>query len=236
MKSCIVLSGQYRTFDQTWPKIKEFIDLNELDVYCHLWSTDETEIKNVTDRLNPKNIMVEDSSSYDKMFADMEKNILLTNPKTPSQIWDPSRDKISGNASMNYGRKAGLNLVPKDVYDYVVYCRYDIGFKRMFNFDGSIDRIITPLEESYNLISDIFAIIPMAMVKGYFLYDEYERLHSTDFEPEFVEWLRNIKMYPERDIQVHRYHKYCPHSSLLRNIIMKGTNFYITDLPIYLQR
>ena len=43
MKKCIVLSGQYRTFDKTKENIKKFIDANELDVYCHLWSMDPKE-------------------------------------------------------------------------------------------------------------------------------------------------------------------------------------------------
>lgn len=44
MKKCMVISGQYRTFDKTWPKLKEFIDINQLDVYAHLWGvTDEQE-------------------------------------------------------------------------------------------------------------------------------------------------------------------------------------------------
>ena len=62
MKKCIVLSGQYRTFDQTWKNIRNFIDLNLLDVYCHVWSTDQTEIDNITDRLMPKNLLAEDEA------------------------------------------------------------------------------------------------------------------------------------------------------------------------------
>lgn len=229
MKGCIVLSGQYRTFDQTWQNIKQFIDINQLDAYCHMWSTDSNEIKNVVDRLNPKNYLFEDNSMFVDKFESIERNILLNNPKGPNQ------DKLSGNASMNYGRKAAFNLVPKNEYDCVVYCRYDIGFNQLFSFQD-VDRIITPIEESYNLISDIFAIMPVNMTNGYFLYDDYERLHSTPWEPEFLEWLRNVKQYPEHDIQTHIKTRYCPHLMLMRNIIINGHTYHMTNLPVYLQR
>ena len=96
--------------------------------------------------------------------------------------------------------------------------------------------IITPEEESYNLISDIFAVMPAHMAESYFLYDDYERLHSTPWEPEFLEWLRNIKQYPEQDIQTHIHTRYCPHLMLMRNIIMNGHNYVIDNLPVSILR
>jgi hypothetical protein len=87
------------------------------------------------------------------------------------------QDKLAGNASMNFGRKRAFNLVDKE-YRNLVYCRYDITFNPIFKFDN-VDVLVTPLEESYNLISDIFAIMPFGDAKHYFIYDEYERLHST---------------------------------------------------------
>lgn len=229
MKNCIVLSGQYRTFDQTWENIKRFIDLNSADVYCHLWSTDEKEITSLVDRLKPKKYLTQDFSEFVDLFEAIERNILQKNPKGPNQ------DKLAGNASMNYSRKAAFDLVPKEEYDNVIYCRYDIGFQQVFTFDG-VDRIVVPFEESYNLISDIFAIMPMSMANSYFLYNDYERLHSTPWEPEFLDWLRNVKQYPEQDVQTHIHTRYCPHLMLMRNIIMNGHIFHITNLPVYLQR
>ena len=230
MRSCIVFSGQYRTFDQTSDNICRFIDINNLDVYCHLWSTDQREIDTVTDRLTPKKILVQDNSLFVDEFEKIEQGILSKNPKGPNQ------DKLARNASMNYSRKKAYDLVPKDEYDFLVYCRYDIGFHQLFMFGDDVDRIITPFEESYNLISDIMAVMPMSMADSYFLYDEYERLHSTPWEPEFLDWLRNVKKYPEQDIQTHIHTRYCPHLMLMRNIIMNGNTFEILNLPIYLQR
>jgi hypothetical protein len=229
MKNCIVLSGQYRTFDSTWENIKDFIDINQADVYCHLWSTDENEENSVVEKLKPKKYLVEDYQKYVDVFGDIEKNILQKNPKGPNQ------DKLSGNASMNYSRKMAFDLVPKQEYDTLIYCRYDIGFRDLFKFNGA-NSIIVPLEESYNLISDIFAIMPMSMADSYFLYNDYERLHSTEWEPDFLYWLRNVKKYPEQDIQTHLKTRYCPHLMLMRNIIMNGHIFTIANLPVFIQR
>ena len=59
MKKCIVLSGQYRTFDQTCQNLQKFIEINELDVYCHLWSDSEDEFNNVEEKLKPVKIKLE---------------------------------------------------------------------------------------------------------------------------------------------------------------------------------
>ena len=229
MKKCIVLSGQYRSFDRTSDSIKQLIETNELDVYCHLWSTNQQEIDSITDKLKPKKIVSEDFEVYSNTFASIEDRILKNNPKGPNQ------DKLSANASMNFGRKAAYSLVPKDVYDIIIYCRYDNLVGGMM-FTGLPNVIVTPFEESYNLISDIFAVMPAYMANSYFLYDEYERLHSTIWEPEFLEWLRNVKQYPEHDIQTHIHTRYCPHLMLMRNIIMNGHNFVIDNLPVRILR
>ena len=81
MKKCIVLSGQYRTFDKTKENIKKFIDANELDVYCHLWSMDPKEIDNVKYSLTPKAIFCEDWEKYKDTFNDIESRVRSSNPK-----------------------------------------------------------------------------------------------------------------------------------------------------------
>lgn len=231
MKNCIVLSGQYRTFDQTWENIKKFIDLNHLDVYCHLWSTDEREIQNVQERLQPIKFLHEDYKTYIDEFDGIDERVRLKNPKAPNQ------DRLAGNASMNFGRKRAFDLIDKENdYHTLVYCRYDIAFNPVFVFDFARE-ILTPLEESYNLISDIFAIMPYKDAKYYFIYDEYERLHSTQFEPEFEDYLRNVRMYGEENIRIHKYERYCPHMMLLRNIYMNNIkNVGTNQLTVSLQR
>ena len=221
MKNCIVLSGEYRTFDQTWEGIKQFIDLNDLDVYCHIWSTDPQEIENVKTRLKPKAILSNDPNNYINQFNEMEQRIRLAHTKGPNQ------DKLAGNASMNYSRKKAFELI-EDEYDMLVYCRYDIKFNNMFQFT-KLDILLTPLEESYNLISDIFAIMPFEYAKHYFIYDEYERLHSTQFEPEFEHFMRDIREYGDNNMRIHMYERYCPHMMLLRNIYMNGVKQVTTN-------
>ncbi len=229
MKKCIVLSGQYRTFDQTCENLQKFIEINELDVYCHLWSDSKEEFNNIQEKLKPVKIKLENPEIYKEKFEEMEKRIRLANPKNPNQ------DRIAGNASMNYSRKAAYDLI-EDEYDVLVYCRYDIAFQNVFQFQN-INLLVTPLEESYNLVSDIFAIMPFEVSKYYFLYDEYERLHSTQFEPEFEDYLRNTRRYGEENIRIHKEDRYCPHMMLLRHLYMNnirqiGTN----QLSVYIQR
>jgi hypothetical protein len=106
----------------------------------------------------------------------------------------------------------------------------------MFNF-SQIDMLITPFEESYNLISDIFAIMPFSYAKDYFLYNEYERLHSTQFEPEFEDYLRIDRKYGEENIRIHKEDRYCPHMMMLRNIYMNKLRGVTTDkLTVSIQR
>jgi hypothetical protein len=62
--NCIVLSGEFRSFPRTKEKIKKFISLNNLDVYCHLWSTNDDESNYIIEELNPKKIISEDYNNY----------------------------------------------------------------------------------------------------------------------------------------------------------------------------
>lgn len=233
MKNCIVLSGQYRTFDTTWPQIKEFMKINNLEAYCHLWGVaDEEEnawqFHQVKDRLQPQRIFQEPySDALETRFKEMETRIRAANPKGPNQ------DKLAANASMNYSRKFAFDLINKE-YENVVYCRYDIGFKELFTFENVVS-IVTPEEESYNLMSDIFAIMPMEFAKPYFLFDRYEELNSTPYDEKFIEYLR-FRKYPEHDIKTHIDNRYCPHMLLMRSLMEGEAPWCTMNLPVYLQR
>lgn len=236
MKRCIVLSGQYRTFDDTWPRIKQFIDLNNLDVYCQLWTTgnpveDEEQLKRVQDRLQPIRIVQTSSEIYNKEFTEIELRIQKANPKTPQLGKLP--DKIAGNASMNYARKIAFNLIDQE-YDTLVYCRYDLDFFDVFKFRDP-PLVVVPKEQSYGLISDIFAIMPFKYAKYFFLFDEYERLHSTKFEAEFVEYLKSMP-YPDKDIDIHMLNRYCPHMMMVRHFAMNKIPYYCDNIPVRIQR
>jgi hypothetical protein len=229
MKNCIIFSGHFRSLKYTIENIKEFIRLNGLDVYCFLWTTDPEEKKFVIDNLKPVNYRFEDQSKYENFFDQMEVRIRQINSK-PADI-----DKVSGNASMHFARKQAYSLVRKN-YDNIFYCRYDIDIFEQFILKDKVDFLITPFEQSYNLISDIFAIIPRKYADHYFLYDECERLLSTNFEPKFEEWLRSIKKYGEENIRIHKYDRYCPHMMLLRNLWNNNVPFTIENLPLRIKR
>jgi len=230
MKNCIVLSGQYRTFEKTKKNLKHFIEINEMDVFCHLWSTNHEEYVDIVETLKPKSIVVEDTSKYADEFRLIQERAFATNPKVTTVI-----DDIAKNASMNFGRKIAFESIT-DEYETLAYCRYDIGFDYIFKFEN-VDRVLTPEVESYNLISDIFAIMPFTDAPKYFLYDNYEHLYSTRFETEFENWLRLIKQYPENDIKIHKEQRYCPHMALLRNLHNNNVKYNTTTkLPVFLQR
>jgi hypothetical protein len=186
MNNCIILSGQYRTFERTKENIKAFIDLNALDVYCHLWSNDEKEVNDIKETLQPKNILVEEYSYYEEYFKSIEYSIRKTNPK-PSTM-----DVLCNHASMNFSRQRAFELVD-GVYDNFVYCRYDLDIYSNFKIESIENSVFVPYEESYNLISDIFCISPMHYAKHYFLFDSFQRLHSSDFEDSFVNFLDSTK-------------------------------------------
>lgn len=228
MRNCIVLSGNYRSFDQTYQNIQKFIEINSMDVYCHLWSVDEIEISNVKERLNPKKFMSEDFDWYKEYFTNISDNITKNNPK-PSTM-----DNLVNHASMNFGRNQAYKLIEGE-YDNLVYCRYDIDFLNLFTF-SNLTSLITPLEQSYNIISDIFALIPFDLSKHYFIFDVFELLHSSPFEENFESYLRNDKKYGEENIRIHKEERYCPHMILLRNIINHGVPQEHAELPVTLKR
>ncbi len=229
MNNCLVISGQFRTFRDISAKLKQFIEVNKLDVYAFLWSNDPEEKRFVLDELKPVNYQFEKYSAHQEIFEEMEKRIRVTNPK------NAPNDKVAANASMNFARKQAYNLI-RQPYDNIFYTRYDIDIIPNWTLAKQPESIITPIEESYNLISDIFAIIPTQYAKHYFLYDEYERLHSTQFEPEFEAWLRDIKKYGEENIRIHKYERYCPHMMLLRNLYMNKVPVVMENLSVSIKR
>ncbi len=233
MKKCIVLSGHYRTFDTTWKNIKSFIDLNQLDVYCHLWEDNDFNEKNrhlqsIIDRLeiSSERILTESPNIHKQKFMDLEKRVKTNNPK-PNLI---IKDSIWNATSMHYARKTAYDLI-KEEYDVLVYCRYDLIFDNIFKFQN-VDCILTPEAECYNLMSDIFAIMPFQFAKNYFFFDDFERLLSTQFEPEFEEWLNVVHKYGEHNIKIHKYHSYNTHMMMLRHFIMTNTPYKILNLPV----
>lgn len=229
MKNCIIFSGQYRTFDKTKENLKQFVELNNLDVYCHLWSTNKKEIGLIEEFLQPKKILVEDFDDYRQYFESIESSIRFSNPK-PSKM-----DILSNHASMNFGRKQAFNLVEGE-YDNFVYCRYDIEIYNVFNIQSISDCVFVPYEESYNLISDIFCVSPFKYAKYYFLFDSFQKLHSSNFEDGFLYYLEHIKQYGSENVRIHKEERYCPHMILLRNLYNNSIPFSLYHFPVRIQK
>jgi hypothetical protein len=230
MKNCIVLSGEYRTFDKTWQQIKTFIDINQLDVYCFLKSVDETEINNVKERLNPKAFVHGSLDGCEPQWIKTEENIRSKLPKG-----NPMDRIYNSILPMHHGRKLAFDLIDEE-YDNLVFCRYDIQFNTMVKFE-EVNVVVAPEEQSYNIISDIFAIMPFKYAKHYFLYDNIEPLLATLFEPEFEQYLKTRINYADWEVQIHKYERYCPHIMLLRSLYNNNVEFVTTtQLDVMIQR
>jgi hypothetical protein len=229
LKSCLVLGGEYRLFDTSGGSIRKFADINQLDIYCHLWSTDPKEIDNVKEVLQPKRMLAENPLHYKPIFLGIEERIKSKNPKGPNQ------DKLWQNASMHFSRKRAFDLVQEE-YEFCYFSRYDVLLGE-FKIKGNVVGVITPKEQSYNLISDIFAVFPFSVAQHYFLYDVYEKLHSTPFEESFVKYLKNV-IYSGDDesFKIHMEQRYCPHVVLLRNLFLHSVPCVLLDIPVFLLR
>jgi spore germination protein YaaH len=81
MKNCIVLSGQYRSFDRNCDSIKQFIETDHLDVYCHLWCNNKKKLITLTTNWTPKQLVFHDFSRIPESFESIESRILKNNPK-----------------------------------------------------------------------------------------------------------------------------------------------------------
>jgi hypothetical protein len=231
MKDCILFSGHFRTFEKTKQNIKAFIEENNMDVYCHLWVVNKEEVDIIENELKPVKMSYGYTKEFENSFMHLQERINQKNPK-PNNT-----DNLASQASNHFSRYQAYNLVNKNAdYKNLVYCRYDMGFSQVFNYKN-VDSIVTPMAESYNIISDIFSIMPFEYASAYFLYNNFEYLHSTTFEPKFLDYLRDTHKYPENDIQIHINNRFCPHMLLLRNLFLKNVpTSQPIDLPLYLQR
>ena len=52
--------------------------------------------------------------------------------------------------------------------------------------------VITPTNEQYGMVSDIFAIIPGKYAENYFFYHRAEDLLSRRFDDEYKKWLGKL--------------------------------------------
>lgn len=236
MANALVISGHLRTFKNIVDDLVNFINTNSLDVYMYIWSEkNQDEIQSAVDRLNPVKWKAEPNEIYAKGFFDAEARIEQINPK---QLITPDRNHVT--LSMHFARRQAFNLIEKE-YDNVVFTRFDTSlfpFQITEVIEKHPDVVITPTNEQYGMVSDIFAIIPWQYADSYFFFDRAEDILSRKFSDEYKVWLREKFWWEngERDMRLHDENRYCPHQLCMRNYFESNTPYIVMDLPVYIKR
>jgi|GEM_PF-3464584 len=236
MANALVISGHLRTFKNIVDDLVNFINTNSLDVYMYIWSEkNQNEIQSAVDRLNPVKWKAEPNEIYAKGFFDAEARIEQINPK---QLITPDRNHVT--LSMHFARRQAFNLIEKE-YDNVVFTRFDTSlfpFQITEVIEKHPDVVITPTNEQYGMVSDIFAIIPWQYADSYFFFDRAEDILSRKFSDEYKVWLREKFWWEngERDMRLHDENRYCPHQLCMRNYFESNTPYIVMDLPVYIKR
>ena len=236
MANALVISGHLRTFKNIVDDLVNFINTNSLDVYMYIWSEkNQDEIQSAVDKLNPVKWKAESNEIYAKGFFDAEARIEQINPK---QLITPDRNHVT--LSMHFARRQAFNLIEKE-YDNVVFTRFDTNlfpFQITEVIEKHPDVVITPTNEQYGMVSDIFAIIPWQYADNYFFFDRAEDILSRRFSDEYKVWLREKFWWEngERDMRLHDENRYCPHQLCMRNYFETNTPYIVMDLPVYIKR
>lgn len=236
MNNALIIAGHLRTFKTIVDDLVNFIDKNKLDVYMFVWDEgDQAEIDFAIDKLKPVKWKTERNEIYAKGFFDAEARIEQVNPK---QLITPDKNHVT--LSMHFARRQAFELIERE-YDNLVFTRFDTNLFP-FNLDEVIqnhpDVVITPTNEQYGMVSDIFAIIPWKYAENYFFFERVEDILSRRFSDDYKEWLLEKFWWEnkERDIRLHDENRYCPHQLCMRNYFETNTPYIVMDLPVYIKR
>ena len=236
MANALVISGHLRTFKIIVDDLVNFIDKNKLDVYMYVWDEgNQTELDFAIEKLKPIKWKAERNEDYSQGFLEAEERIAKANPK---QLITPDRNHVT--LSMHFARRQAFKLIEKE-YDNVVFTRFDTN---LFPFDiqdviqNHPDVVITPTNEQYGMVSDIFAIIPWKYANNYFFFNRAEDILSRRFSAEYKVWLREKFWWEngERDMRLHDENRYCPHQLCMSNYFESNTPYIVMDLPVYIKR
>jgi hypothetical protein len=230
------MAGHVRTFKSIAEELTHFIRFNELDVYLYIWDEgNQDEIDFVVKTLKPIKWKAEKNEIYLPEFLEAEQRIVTKNPK---ELITP--DKNFATLSMHFARRKAFELIEKE-YDNVVFSRFDThmnAFRVRAIVSEFPDAVVTPTNEQYGMVSDIFAIVPWKYADNYFFYPRAEDILSRRFNKKMKEWL-SVKFYWEnaqRDIRLHDENRYCPHMLCMRNFFETNTPYTVVDLPVFLRR
>jgi hypothetical protein len=236
MANALVISGHLRTFRNICEELKHFISLNELDVYMYVWDEgNQEDIDYAVKYLNPVKWAAERNEIYAQEFLDAESRISEKNPK---DLITPDRNHVT--LSMHFARRKAFELIDKE-YDNVVFTRFDTHlypFKVRNMVETYPDVVVTPTNEQYGMVSDIFAIIPWKYANNYFFYPRAEKILSTRFSKKYKEWLSEKFWWEngQRDMKLHDENRYCPHMLCMRNYFETDTPYIVVDLPVMIKR
>lgn len=237
MANALVIAGHVRTFREISEELVAFKEANNLDAYVFIWDEgNDEEIDNVIKTLEPTMWVARKNETVLQEFLDAEKRVHEKNPK---QLINP--DKVFAMLSMHYARRQAFELINRE-YDNIIFTRFDthiFPFQMSSVLQNHPDSIITPTNEQYGMVSDIFAIVPWKYADNYFFYNRAEDILSRRFDDGLKKWLLEEKFWwdtKERDVRLHDEHRYCPHLLCLRNFYETNTPYVVVDLPVYLKR
>ncbi len=237
MANALVMAGHIRTFREISEELFVFKETNNLDPYIFIWDEGNKEdIQDVVDCLSPVSWSCQRNEEVIQEFLNAESRVHQKNPK---QLINP--DKVFAMLSMHYARRKAFELIQKE-YDNVVFTRFDTHiFPFQFNevLKSHPNVVITPTNEQYGMVSDIFAIVPWQYADNYFFYHRAEDILSRRFDDETKRWLLEEKFWwenKERDVRLHDENRYCPHLMCMRNFFETNTPYVAIDLPVYIKR
>jgi len=236
MANALVISGHLRTFRNIAEELKHFISLNELDVYMYVWDEGNyDDINYAVEMLSPTKWLAEKNEIYAQDFLDAENRIAEKNPK---ELITPDRNHVT--LSMHFARRKAFELIDKE-YESIIFTRFDTHlypFKVRSIVQSYPDMVVTPTNEQYGMVSDIFAIIPWKYADNYFFHPRAEKILLTRFSKKYKEWLSEKFWWEngQRDIKLHDENRYCPHMLCMRNYFETNTPYTVVDLPVTIKR
>lgn len=235
--NALVIAGHIRTFREISDELVTFKKENDLDTYVFMWNEDDDiEIANVVQKLDPVMWSARKNEKVIQEFLDAEKRVHGKNPK---QLITP--DKVFAMFSMHYARRQAFELINRE-YENVVFTRFDTHiypFRLNSVLQNHPDVVITPTNEQYGMVSDIFAIVPWKYADNYFFYHRAEDILSRRFDDGLKKWLLEEKFWwenKERDVRLHDENRYCPHLLCMRNFYETNTPYIAMNLPVYIKR
>lgn len=235
--NALVMAGHIRTFREISDQLVAFKELNNLDAYAFIWDEgNDEEIENVVQTLKPTMWIARKNELVVQEFLNAELRVHQNNPKN---LITP--DNVSAMLSMHYARRQAFELINRE-YDNIIFTRFDTHiypFRLNGIIEKSPDTVITPTNEQYGMVSDIFAIVPWKHADNYFFYNRVEDILSRRFDDKLKEWLLKEKFLwenRERDVRLHDENRYCPHLLCMRNFFETNTPYIVVDLPVYIKR